>query len=209
MKKIVIPILAAIFVLSLTFIAGAQSSSSGQSGTSQQYGTGQSGTDQHGTSQQYKGKESPKSSTSEKYATSKNHGKSMDEYKASKWIGTKVENRQDENLGQVEDLVLNSKGQVDFVIVSHGGALGIGEKYVAVPFKSFSRNDDKTLVLNMSKEKMAQAPNFDKDNWPDMSNRKWSEDTYRYYGQKPYWSESSQKSTPQPSHKEQKKNKMD
>lgn len=188
MKKIVIPILAAVFVLSLTFIAAAQSSSSGQSGTSQQYGTSQSGTD-HGTSQQHKAKES------EKYATSKNHGKSMDEYKASKWIGTKIENRQEENLGRVEDLVLNSKGQVDFVIVSHGGALGIGEKYMAVPFKSFSRKDDKTLVLNMSKEKMAQAPNFDKDNWPDMSNRKWSEDTYRYYGQKPYWSESSYKST--------------
>lgn len=196
MKKIVIPILVVVFVFSLALIAGAQSSSSGQSGT-----------DQYGTSQQQKGKEYQKSSAGEKYESSKYQGK-MEDQRASKWIGMKIENRQDENLGQVEDLVLNSKGQVDFVIVSHGGTLGIGEKYTAVPFKSFSRKDDKTLVLNISKEKMAQAPNFDKDNWPDMSNRKWSEDVYRYYGQKPYWSGSSHKSTQQPSRTEQKKNKM-
>src|SRR5512139_3872941 len=62
MKKIVIPILAVVFVLSLSFIAGAQSSSSGQSPT-QPYGTyreggsgesgGPTGSSQSGTSQQY------------------------------------------------------------------------------------------------------------------------------------------------------------
>lgn len=210
MKKIFVPILVMVFVFSLAWIVGAQSSRSDQPGSSQQYGGGkseQSGTDQSGTSQQYKGKEpqetSQHSNTGKMHKAS--HEKSMEDYKASKWIGTKVENRQGENLGKIEDLVLNSKGQVDFVILSHGGALGIGEKYTAVPFRSFSRKDDKTLVLNISKEKMADAPNFDKDNWPDMTNRKWSEHVYRYYGQKPYWSESSQKSTQHPNRTEQKK----
>lgn len=228
MRKIIIPIFVMVFVFSLAWIAGAQSSGSDQPGSSQQYGTGKSGsnqqyggstsegkqpgTDQYGTTQQHKGKQSQKSSTGEKN-TSKYQGKSMEDQRASKWIGSKIENRQGEDLGKVEDLVLNSKGQVDFVIVSHGGALGIGEKYTAVPFKSFSRKDENTLALNMSKEKMAQAPNFDKDNWPDMNNRQWSEKTYRYYGQKPSWGESpsykSTKSTQQPSQTEQKKNKME
>ncbi len=86
----------------------------------------------------------------------------------------------------------------------------MGAKYTAVPFTAFSRKDDKTLMLDISKERLAQAPTFDKNSWPDMTDRKWSEDVYRYYGQKPSWSESSQPSQPyqNPSQKKQ-KNKME
>ena len=167
MKKMVIPILVMVFVFSLAWIAGAQTS---RSGSTHQERTG------------------------ETYASSHPQGGLMEDYKASKLIGMKIQNQQGDNLGKIEDLALNSRGQVDFVIVSHGGVLGLGEKYAAVPFSAFSRKDDKTMTLDMSKEKMAQAPNFDKDKWPDMSNRKWSEDVYHYYGQRPYWSEPS----PQP-----------
>ncbi len=185
MRRIVILLLTIAFVFSLAGMAAAQSSKSDQSGAQQ-------------------------SGTSQQYGSSKVQGKSMEDQRASKWIGSKIENRQGENLGKVEDLVLDSKGRVDFVIISHAGALGLGEKYMAVPLKSFSRKDGNTLVLDMSKEKMAQAPSFDKNNWPDMSNRQWSQNVYRYYGQKPSWSESSQGSKmQQPSRTEQKKNKME
>lgn len=135
----------------------------------------------------------------------------MQNNRASHWIGMKVQNQQGENLGQIEDMVLNSKGQVDFVIVSHGGTLGIGEKYTAVPYNAFSRKGD-AMSLNISKEKMAEAPNFEKNSWPDMTNRKWSEDVYRYYGQKPSWREPShpsQKPSKDSSRTEQNKKKME
>jgi hypothetical protein len=49
-------------------------------------------------------------------------------------------------------------------------------------------NDGKfdRLVLNMSKDKLTKAPNFDKDRWPD---RPEPERTYMYFGQTPYWVE--------------------
>lgn len=234
MKKIMIPILAMVLVFSLVWIAGAQVSSSGsqsgssqqiqpqvggsppepyksdqsgsQTGSSQQYGTS-SGSEQSGTGQQYRGKES------QERGTGKMHGsrseKMMEDRRASKWIGMTVRNQQGEDLGKIEDLVISSRGQVEFVVVEHGGTLGMGEKYTAVPFKAFSKRDNHA-VLNISKEKMAEAPSFDKGNWPDMSNRKWSQDVYRYYGQKPYWSESTHKYKPsQKSNKPESSRKME
>jgi len=113
-------------------------------------------------------------------------------FKGSDIIGAKVENRQGENLGEISDLSVDPKtGRVDFAVVSHGGVLGIGDKYVAVPLNAFAVKTDKDgkfdrLVLNMSKDKLAKAPNFDKDRWPD---RPEVEKIYVYFGQTPYWSE--------------------
>ena len=34
---------------------------------------------------------------------------------------------------------------------------------------------------------MEQAPGFDKDNWPDMSDTAWGSQLSAYYKVKPYW----------------------
>jgi len=39
----------------------------------------------------------------------------------------------------------------------------------------------------MPKEKLKNAPGFDKDHWPNMADRSWAEQVYAYYGVKPYW----------------------
>lgn len=111
-------------------------------------------------------------------------------FKGNDLIGARVENREGENLGKISDLSVDPKtGRVDFAVLSHGGVLGIGDKFIAVPLSAFSVKTDRNgkfdgLVLNMSKDKLAQAPNFDKDHWP---NRTEAERTYRYFGQTPYW----------------------
>ncbi|MEX2578173.1 MAG: PRC-barrel domain-containing protein [Verrucomicrobiales bacterium] len=48
-----------------------------------------------------------------------------------------VYNKQDEDLGNIDRLVLNADGQVEFAVVSVGGFLGIGDRLVAVPWSSF------------------------------------------------------------------------
>jgi hypothetical protein len=42
-------------------------------------------------------------------------------------------------------------------------------------------------VLNVNKERLAAAPGFDKEKWPDFADRKWGGSIYDYYQIKPYW----------------------
>src|SRR5690606_1504169 len=52
----------------------------------------------------------------------------------SELMGLQVRNHQAEDLGNIEDVVIDSKtGQVRYVAVSMGGFLGIGDSLFAVP----------------------------------------------------------------------------
>lgn len=43
------------------------------------------------------------------------------------------------DLGEIEDIVINARdNRVDYVVIRHGGLLGIGDKLVAFPLKAFS-----------------------------------------------------------------------
>ncbi len=112
-------------------------------------------------------------------------------YKAKDIIGAKVENRQEKKLGTIEDLGIDPKtDRVAFAIIAQGGVAGIGTKDVAVPLKALSLKADEKgkiqmFVLNMSEDRFANAPSFDKDSWPD---RQAAERSYKYFGQNPYWS---------------------
>ncbi len=112
-------------------------------------------------------------------------------YKAKDIIGAKVENREEKTLGTIEDLGIDPKtNRVAFAIIAHGGAIGIGTKDIAVPLEALSlKSDDngkiKMFVLNMSEDRFANAPSFDKNSWPD---KRSAERSYNYFGQNPYWS---------------------
>ncbi len=115
------------------------------------------------------------------------------EYQASTIIGTEVQNERGDYLGKISDLMIDpTDGRIAFAVLSHGGVLGIPMRFVAVPFSALTPGHEKKKVflLDVSKEKMAAAPSFDREHWPDVANREWSGDIYRYYGQMPYWEES-------------------
>ena len=71
--------------------------------------------------------------------------------------------------------------------------LGLSERLVPVPINALTFKDETTMIINISKEKLATAPSFEKDKWPDMTNRQWSEDTHRFYGVQPRWEEKGMK----------------
>jgi len=58
------------------------------------------------------------------------------DWTAQALIGRTVENEQGENLGDINNVILNEKGDVKAVTVGVGGFLGIGEKNVGVPFEA-------------------------------------------------------------------------
>ena len=53
-------------------------------------------------------------------------------------IGSKVVNAQNEDIGKIEDLVLDAgAGRIAYAVLSFGGFLGMGEKYFAIPWNAF------------------------------------------------------------------------
>ena len=100
--------------------------------------------------------------------------------------GTNVYNSQGESLGEIKDLMINtSNGMISYAVLSFGGFLGLGDKYFAIPWESFSIDTaEERFVLNISKEKLENAPGFDKDNWP--SDAQYIDSVYSHYGYAPY-----------------------
>src|SRR5579864_1380597 len=103
--------------------------------------------------------------------------------------GDKVVNLNKEDLGKIEHLMIDlSSGRVAYAVLSFGGFLGLGDKLFAIPWQALTVDTtEKRLVLNVDKELLKQAPGFDKDRWPDMTDPAWGAEIYTYYGYKPYW----------------------
>lgn len=111
-------------------------------------------------------------------------------HRASALLGTRVENLQGEYLGKIEDVVIDPEdGIVAYAVLSFGGLLGLGETYFPVPWKSLQDKPgaEKTLLLDITKEKLKNAPHFDKGQWSSLADRRWGSDIHTYYAQQVYW----------------------
>ncbi len=105
--------------------------------------------------------------------------------RASKIIGANVENANGDNIGEIKDMMVDARNErVRYVVLSHGGVLGIGDKLFAYPMsmvETGGKNGDK-LVMNVNKEKLDKAPGFDKNKWPDFADSKYTGQIDQYYG---------------------------
>jgi sporulation protein YlmC with PRC-barrel domain len=62
-------------------------------------------------------------------------------WRASKLIGVGIYGPDDEKVGDVNDVLVDRKGQMVAIVVGVGGFLGIGEKDVAIPFGEVEWSD--------------------------------------------------------------------
>ena len=108
---------------------------------------------------------------------------------ASTLKGDKVVNLQGEDMGKIEEIMIDlDRGRIAYAVLSFGGFLGLGDKLFAIPWQAFTVDTEhKRLVLNANREILVKAPGFDKTNWPDMTDLAWGSNLYGYYGYKPYW----------------------
>jgi sporulation protein YlmC with PRC-barrel domain len=87
-----------------------------------------------------------------------------DEMFSSKLKGLNVYNQKDESVGEITDIAIRNS-QIDALILSVGGFLGVGEHYVAVSPSSVSirhdaKNDKWVASMNTTKEALKAAPEF-------------------------------------------------
>src|SRR5579872_5679264 len=108
---------------------------------------------------------------------------------ASTLSGDKVVNSAGEDLGKIDDIMIDTPtGRVAYAVLSFGGILGLGDKLFAIPWSRLSLDEDrKVFILNIDRAILEKAPGFDKDNWPDMADRTWGAQIHTYYSARPYW----------------------
>lgn len=103
--------------------------------------------------------------------------------------GNDVINAQGESLGEIDTIMIDvPSGRIAYAVLSFGGFLGMGNKLFAIPWSALTLDaDSEQFILNVDKEKLKNAPGFDKDSWPSMADSRWANDIHNYYGTTPYW----------------------
>jgi sporulation protein YlmC with PRC-barrel domain len=102
---------------------------------------------------------------------------------ASTLTGDIVKTPQGDALGELKDIMIDTTdGKIAYGVLSFGGVLGMGEKLFAVPWNALKVDGpDKSLILNASKDRLSNAPGFDKDHWPNFADPAFVEELRGYY----------------------------
>jgi sporulation protein YlmC with PRC-barrel domain len=102
-------------------------------------------------------------------------------------LGNDVYNENEEDLGDVKEIMLDmTNGQVAYAVLSYGGFLGMGERLFAVPWDALKLDTaNKRFILNVDKVRLENAPGFDKDHWPDMADQTWRDEIEAFYQNRP------------------------
>lgn len=113
---------------------------------------------------------------------------------SSSLSGDKVVNAAGENLGEIEDLMIDLQdGCIAYCVLSYGGFLGMGDKLFAVPWEAVDVDtENQRFVLDVEEDVLKQAPGFDKGDWPSEPDRSFINKVHTHYGYDPYYSSESQ-----------------
>ncbi len=82
---------------------------------------------------------------------------------AAKMIGQDVVNKEGDEIGTIDNILITDTDNVEYAIISVGGFLGIGDKLVAVPKTNlqFNKKEENVMLKNITKEQLESAPEFD------------------------------------------------
>ena len=89
--------------------------------------------------------------------------------RASEMNGATVYDRDNQNLGDVKDIILDRDGRVAAVILNVGATLGVGGKYVAVSMNDLKITNDNNkprFAVAMTKDQLKSARAFDLNEKP-------------------------------------------
>src|SRR5271157_4758683 len=103
--------------------------------------------------------------------------------------GTRIYNRSGENLGSVEDVMIDKvSGRIAYAVVGFGGFLGIGDRHYPLPWETLKYDTNMDgFVVDLDKQTLEGAPSYtdaDTVGWDDPA---WGKRVYDYYGTHPYW----------------------
>lgn len=94
-----------------------------------------------------------------------------DKIRSEELVGATVYGANDQEVGEIGDIVLTENGDVDAVLVDVGGFLGVGEKPVALAMDNlqFMTDDDGNILLytSITEEELKNQPAYDEATYAD------------------------------------------
>ncbi len=81
-------------------------------------------------------------------------------YRTSRVVGSAVLNEANETVGTIDDLIVTSSETVPYAVLSVGGFLGVGTRYVVVPFSAITVVDKHMMLRGATKDTLKALPAF-------------------------------------------------
>ena len=81
-------------------------------------------------------------------------------YRTSKVVGSTVYNEANETVGTIDDLIVTPNEKVPFAVLSVGGFLGVGSKYVVVSFSALQVKEKRIMLPGATKDSLKSLPEF-------------------------------------------------
>jgi hypothetical protein len=86
---------------------------------------------------------------------------SLDTLGEEEIVGKTVVNQQGEEIGAIEEVVMDTTSQQQLAVIDVGGFLGIGEKSVAVAFDQLQLSEDGRVKSDLTRETLQSQPEYD------------------------------------------------
>ena len=98
-------------------------------------------------------------------------------------IGVSVTNPIKEKLGVIYEIVIDKfTGQVAYAVLECNGFLGLGGKFLAIPWRALKYSPGEVAFLvSLTKKQLEEAPGFDEENWPKEFDLNWNKTISAYY----------------------------
>jgi sporulation protein YlmC with PRC-barrel domain len=102
---------------------------------------------------------------------------------ADQFLGMTVVDMDEENLGDVDDAIVDlDTGDIQYVVLGAGDALELGDQVILVPLQALQLNaEGDAFTINVDRETLTNAPSFDPDLLPDTTEENWDADLRDYW----------------------------
>lgn len=106
---------------------------------------------------------------------------------ADKVQGTNIYNSRGDDLGEVDDIMIDKHtGKVAYAVVTYGGFLGIGSERRALPWSVLTYDTNLNgYVVSAADDILRSGPSGVSER--ELNDRAWGSRLYEHYGVPPYW----------------------
>ena len=108
----------------------------------------------------------------------------QDVHRADRLIGSRANDQQGNDLGEIKDLVLDRNGRVTYLVISKSGTAGTGGNLVPVPYRRAGVNiqEDQVTLTDIDQAKLQNAPSFSENEWEMLRQSAFEQEVRGYFG---------------------------
>ena len=115
---------------------------------------------------------------------------------ADELLAIEVVDSDGERLGRLSEIMLDvPAGRIAYGVLTPYDSADVPGRLHAIPWELLRSCERAGMLrLDADREVLWSAPSFEPDEWPDMSDRRWSAELHAHYGLVPYWTRGRQAS---------------